>query len=36
MRTPIEVELRNGVRVRVHADFDDQVFRRVLAVAGRC
>jgi len=36
MRTPIEVELRNGVRVRVHADFVDQVFHRVLSVANRC
>ena len=34
--SPIEVELRNGVLVRVLADFDPGAFERVLAVVSRC
>lgn len=36
MRSPIEVELCNGIRVRVQADFDEHAFQRVVAVVGRC
>lgn len=34
--SPIEVELRNGVRVRLQPDFDAGAFERVLAVVTRC
>ncbi len=32
----IEVELRNGVLLRVQADFDDRALQRVVDVVGRC
>lgn len=34
--SPIEVELRNGVRVRLLPGFDAGTFERVLAVVSRC
>ncbi len=34
--TAIEVELRNGVLVRVQADFDGRALQRVVDVVGRC
>jgi len=34
--SPFEVELRNGVRVRLQPDFDAGAFERVLAVVSRC
>jgi hypothetical protein len=33
---PIEVELRNGVLVRVQSDFDGKALQRVVDVVGRC